>query len=231
MIDYRCIPLAAVLGLTACQPPADWEERLSDEKVESAAQAPEIDEITLEKRDDGLFYAKGADKPFTGTDVEPDKVKAEEEGRMGFVVATPYVDGKVHGDKTTYYPSGPMQEERTYEHGVPKSSVVYFPESSGGGIKVKVNLNAADKAEGLYQRWHPNGQLHTEGHLDADERFHGEFKEYDEDGQLQAHYQWEHQKLVEVIFETPEQKQLRLEKKVFLPSEKPAAPASGEDSP
>jgi hypothetical protein len=211
-IRIRPIPAFAILAaclLPACQPPADWEGKTAAGSKDKPAGPPAIDDIKLEKRDDGLFYQVGASEPFTGTDVEPDTVKATEESRLGFVISATYAAGKPHGTRTTYYAAGGVQEERVYENGVPKKTTTYYPSSKGGGKKVEVELNAKDVGEGKITRWYPNGKVQTDANLDAEEKWHGEFKDYNEQGELKGHYRWEHGALREIIFETPEQKTQR----------------------
>ena len=203
---FLFLPLAAMI--VGCQPAPEWEaEAERAAKSEGGKlRAPAIDQLTLEKRADGLMYEPGAGKPFTGKDVEPLLEGDPPQPREGFSVVTPYVDGKIHGAKETYFSSGRLREARIYEHGIAKESTVNFP---SGKKKLFAKLNAKDVAEGEYKRWHENGQLHTEGAHDADERFQGEFKEYDEQGKLTGHYLWEHGKLMKIFFETPEQKEER----------------------
>jgi antitoxin component YwqK of YwqJK toxin-antitoxin module len=203
------ILLPAFLLLVACQPAPDWEkdaERAAKSKS-GKLEAPAIDTIKTEKRADGLVYEVGKDTPYTGRDVEPQNAKDPSQERTGYVVVTPYLNGKIHGAKETYFPSGRLREARIYDNGVAKESTVYF---SSGKKKLYAKLNAKDVAEGEYKRWHENGQLHTEGAHDADERFQGEFKEWNENGELTGHYLWEHGKLLKAIFETPAQKEDRL---------------------
>lgn len=197
--------------MVACQPSPDWEadaER-AIKSEEGGLDAPAIDKLTLEKRADGLMYEPGSEKPFTGKDVEPLMAGNPPQPREGFAVIIPYLDGKIHGTKETYFSSGRLRETRIYEHGVAKESTVNFP---SGKKKLFAKLNAKDVAEGEYKRWHENGQLHTEGAHDENERFQGEFKEYDDQGKLTGHYLWDHGVLKKVIFETPEQKDERLKK-------------------
>lgn len=201
--------LAAAILFSSCQPQPDWKdesERAAKSK-KGGLEAPAIDQIKLEKRADGLMYEAGAEKPFTGKDVEPLLAGDPPQPREGFAVVTPYVDGKIDGAKETYFPSGRLREARIYEKGIAKESTVYFP---SGKKKLFAKLNAKDVAEGEYKRWHENGQLHTEGAHDENERFQGEFKEYDEEGKLTGHYLWESGVLKKIFFETPAQKEDRL---------------------
>jgi len=208
----RLIPTLPVFSvilftLSACHPPEEWTQR--EEKQErSGTELPELTNIEIEVREDGLVVEKGTEVPFTGTLVVPDKV-AEEEGKPGRRMSVPYQDGRMHGVRVKYFPSGRVVEERVYEHGVPKSSLSYF---SSGAKKYEISLNAEDKGEGPYRRWHENGQLQSEGTFNANERFQGEFKEYDTEGNLIGHYIWEDQKILQILFESEEQKANRLER-------------------
>ena len=163
----------------------------------------------MEKRDDGKFYLKGSDQPFTGTDIEPDEKKAKEENRIGFVMVTPYEDGVVHGTVKIYYPNGDLQEELVMDKGARKLSTIYYTK---GAKKTHVAFNAKGVAEGPYTRWHPNGQVHTEGTFDENEKFHGDFKRFDEEGKLIAHFTTEHGRISTVHFENEEMKKERLAK-------------------
>jgi hypothetical protein len=207
--SFLFLPLVALFA--GCQPSPKWEaeaERASKSEG-GKLSAPAIDQITLEKRPDGLMYEPGAEKPFTGKDVEPLLEGNPPQPREGFSVVTPYVDGKIHGAKESYFPSGRLREARVYENGIARQSTVYFP---SGAKKIFVKLNAKDVAEGEYKRWHENGQLHTDGAHNENERFQGEFKEYDAEGKLTGHYLWEAGVLKKIFFESPAQKEERLKK-------------------
>lgn len=177
------------------------------------APRPAAQEVKVEVRDDKLAYLPGAATPFTGDAIEihADRTPATVKRLI------PYVEGKKHGKVTTYTPGGKIREERAYDHGKPVSSDVYH---TNGQRKIAVLLNEKDLAEGLYRRWYDNGVLESECNFDADERFHGIEKDYDRSGKLVAEYRKEHGKLVEIIFETPEMKAIRIEKET-----PPAAPA------
>ena len=208
-VPGRLLLAAASLATIACQPPANWEkdaEKAAESKT-GKLQPPEIDTVTLEKRADGLMYAAGADKPYTGKDVEKLVTGEKPEDRKEYVVVTPYKDGKIDGTKETYFMTGRLREGRIYKAGEAIESTVYFP---SGKKKLYAELNAKDVAEGDYKRWHENGTLHTEGAHDADERFQGVFKEFDDQGKLTGQYLWEHGVLKKAIFETPAQKEDRL---------------------
>lgn len=162
-------------------------------------------EVKVEVRADGLAYLPGTDAPFTGDAIEvhadhqPPTVKKR----------IPHLNGRKHGEVTTYTPKGRIREVRKYEHGRPLSSDVYH---TNGQKKIAVLLNEKDLAEGPYRRWHDNGVLESECHFDSEERFHGVEKDYDREGKLVAEYRKEHGKLVEIIFETPAMKAIRIQK-------------------
>ena len=80
-------------------------------------------------------------------------------------------------------------------------------------------LNANDSGEGKLTVWYPDGTLLSQMNRDAEGRFHGEAREYSEDGKLKAHLMWEHGKLVRILFETPAQTEHRLEKYGKVPWE------------
>jgi hypothetical protein len=171
-------------------------------KSSKPAVAPAV-AVPIEVRADGLAYRPGESAPFTGEAVElhPEITPAAAARRI------PYVDGKKHGSVTRWTPKGKMIEDRRYENGVPKSCLNYH---SNGQKKIQVVLNAQDKAEGPYFRWYDNGVLQVESGFDSEERFHGEEKIYNREGKLVGHYRNEHGKFMEVIFETPEEKEHRL---------------------
>jgi len=193
----------AVLALTQCDRPAGSPtSELKKPKRGQLAAEPAV-EVSVEIRSDGLAYRPGEVSPFTGEAVElhPGLSPAVAMRRV------PYVDGKKHGSVTRWTPKGKMIEDRQYENGVPKQCFTYH---SNGQKKIHVLLNAQDKAEGPYFRWHDNGVLQVESGFDAEERFHGEEKIYDREGRLAGHYRNEHGVFKEVIFETPEEKEHRL---------------------
>ena len=98
-----------------------------------------------------------------------------------------------------------------------RSTTKYYSKSQGGGRKMEATLNDREKIEGRSVRYSPEGRIEIEAHTDADEKTHGESKEFGSDGSLVGHYRWEHGKLVEIVFETPQQKSLRESKSVPAP--------------
>ena len=172
-------------------------------------------EVKVETRADTLAYLPGASTPFTGDAID---IYAEEQPAT-VKRRIPYLEGRKHGKVTTYTPKGRVREERAYDDGRPVSSDVFH---SNGQRKIAVLLNEKDLAEGPYRRWYDNGVLESECTFDSEERFHGIEKDYDREGKLVAEYRKEHGKLVEIIFETPEMKAIRIQKETPPPA--PAKP-------
>ena len=209
---------ALALLLAACQPQNAPQRKAG---ADPRPGPPAVDDIQLEKRPDGLWYQTGAQQPFTGTDIEPDRKKAEEENRLGFIVVSPYENGLVHGTLKVYYPNGDLQEEVVYEKGARKLSTMYY---TGGQKKHHVAFNARNLAEGPYTRWHKTGQPETVGTFDENEKYHGDHKIYDENGQLIGHYTMTHGVATEIHFETDEMKKHRAEKHFDQPPVQNPAP-------
>lgn len=201
------VPLLVLSSLTLVSCRAE-PEKVSQQKKEPPLPAQEV---KVEVRADSLAYLPGASKPFTGDAIEvhADHHPATVKRRI------PYLDGHKHGKVITYTPKGRIREERAYDHGKPISSDVYH---TNGHKKIAVLLNEKDLAEGLYRRWHDNGVLESECNFDSEERFHGIEKDYDREGKLVAEYRKEHGKLVEIIFETPEMKAIRIQKETPPPA-------------
>lgn len=217
------VPVVALVLLAACQPAAEWERGIR-RKVTLPAEpesAPAIDRITLEQLADGLFHQTGQAGPFTGIDVEPANKGDEPDAADGMVVATPYKGGRIDGTRTTYSAGGEVRELRVYANGVPQESTLFYPRSRGGGKKLHTNLNANDCGQGLFRRWYPGGQPSTEATLDENGKWHGDFKEFAEDGTPAAHYRWQHGRLVEIVFETPARKAQREKEQPALKVEHP----------
>jgi hypothetical protein len=148
-----------LLSLTPWLVQCDSRPKSADHSEKSARKSrpttPPAVAVPVEVRADGLAYRPGEPTPFTGEAVElhPDVTPGAVMRRI------PYVDGKKHGSVTRWTPKGKILEDRKYEHGAPKSCVNYH---SNGQKKIEVILNAKDKAEGPYFRWHDNGVLQVE---------------------------------------------------------------------
>jgi hypothetical protein len=206
-----CLPF--VLLIAGCGP---GDETPGTRPQKATGRFPELKELKVEIRADGLAYLPGSTSPFSGDAIELHYDRTPPR----LHVRTPYRQGRIDGVKTTYSSGGKLREERAYKEGKPVSSIVYH---GNGQKKIEVRLNDRDLAEGPYRRWHDNGILESEATFDADERFHGEEKDYDRSGKLVGHYRKEHGRLVEALFETPEMKAGRIEKwGPSLPGDLPA---------
>lgn len=203
MVVSGCLLAFVLCGCGAKKPTS---EKLEGE--DTAQSAPAIDEITLEESADGLMVEVGKSEPFTGVDIEPMEESGGEEGTKQFVVETPYAGGLIDGVKRTYFSGGAIREERTYKNGVPVQVETYY---SDGSKKFSGKLNSNDRVEGPTQRWSKDGVVVAEGSYDADEKHHDIWKEYDDSGELAAEYLWNHGKIEKIIFETPQQKERRLQ--------------------
>ncbi len=197
-----------VSGLAAC--------RKEETKV-SAAAAPEqvpLEPVLVGIQPDGLGYLPGSSTPFTGEAILPFPDMpwlAKQKER--------FVGGKRDGDKVELYKSGRTKSLRRYEMGVPKYAASFYP---NGQMKFEAPLNAHDKAEGPYKRWHENGTLESTATMDGKDQWDGEKKEWTEAGELQSHLVFRHGVLEKIIFETPEAAEAR--KAAGMEPEQAAAP-------
>ncbi|HEX5223078.1 MAG TPA: DUF5107 domain-containing protein [Verrucomicrobiae bacterium] len=170
----------------------------------------------LERRADGLDYEAGATKPFSGVNAGLQIVPERSNQNIGFSKLTPYAKGQIDGVDRFFYPKGALDQERIYQRGVPRSMTQYY---SNGMRKFWSELNQDGRGEGKLNVWYPDGTLLSEMTRDSEERFHGEAREYSEDGKLKAHLLWEHGKLANIYFETSAQTEHRLEKYGKVPWE------------
>jgi hypothetical protein len=201
----RFLVYPSLLWIAACMMPACSPREKAGESSPSKHHLPLLQEVKVEVRADGLAYLPGASVPFTG-----DAIALHfERTPPRLYIRTPYRDGKLDGVKATYTVGGKLREERSYKMGRPLTCVVYY---GNGQKKLELQLNERDMGEGPYRRWHDNGVLEAESLLDANERLHGEEKDYDREGKLVAHYRNDHGILVEVMFETPQVKAERIAK-------------------
>lgn len=186
--------LLALSGLLiSCGPPPP--------QTQAHPQRQPIPAVAVTTGPDGLAYLPPSTTPFTGDAITPHPdapwlVKYRE----------PYRLGKRDGDKVELFKSGGVKTLRRYQDGVPQYAASYH---KNGQIKFELPLNAADKGEGPYKRWYPDGTLESTAALDSAERWHGELKEWDPTGTLKAHHILEHGLLKEIIFESAEARAAR----------------------
>ena len=165
--------------------------------------------VRLEQRADGFFNENGASKSFSGVNAELNFVAERANQNIGFSMLTPFDKGRIAGTKQCFFPKGALDQERVYRRGQPQFMTQFF---SNGMKKFWSELNANDGGEGKLMVWYPDGTLLSQMNRDSEGRFHGEAREYSEDGKLKAHLMWEHGKIVRILFETPAQTEHRLEK-------------------
>lgn len=171
--------------------------------------------VRLERQTDGLVY-EGTSKPFSGVTVELNLMPGRSNQDIGFTALTPYQNGRVEGTKRFFYPKGAIDQEHIFRRGTPQTMTQYY---SNGMKKFWSELNATGSGEGKLTVWYPDGTLLSQMNRDSEERFHGEAREYSEDGELKAHLLWEHGKLANIFFETSAQTEHRLEKYGKVPWE------------
>lgn len=162
----------------------------------------------LEVREDGRAYAQGEAQPFNGWAATLESLPTRANKDLGFSVLTPYHNGRMEGTRWFFYPGGARDQEKLYKDGNPQEVLAYF---SSGAKKYQAQLNAQDQMHGAHTRWYPDGVVHART-LHAGGQFHGEAREYSEDGALKAHYTWERGVIVKIHFETPAQIEHRHEK-------------------
>jgi antitoxin component YwqK of YwqJK toxin-antitoxin module/tetratricopeptide (TPR) repeat protein len=170
----------------------------------------------LEQRADGLRYERGAEKPFSGVNAELNLLPERANQNLGFSTFTPYIRGRIEGTKLFFFPKGSLDQERIYRNGKPVATTQFH---NNGQKKFYSELNENEGYTGRLIGWYPDGTLLSELTRDADGRFHGEAREYSEDGKLKAHLLWEHGKLARIFFETSAQTEHRLEKHGKVPWE------------
>lgn len=138
-------------------------------------------EIPLESahRQDGLLFALGESRPFSGLLVEshPNGSRKLEIGvwngrlegpsRGWFSDGTPEVQETFHNDlsdglRTRWHPNGAKRSEATIRQGILDGP---FTEWHANGVKA-VSMQMKDgKADGLVEAWHPSGTLKSRSTL------------------------------------------------------------------
>ena len=114
----------------------------------------------LEVGDDGLQYASGEEKPFTGVSVEfyPDGTKRN--------IYT-WKNGKENGlHKIWHEGTSLKKQEVQYSEGLMDGTAIrWHPD---GQLK-SLEHYAKGKKQGLFLKWHPNGQLAKAGFYEDDQ--------------------------------------------------------------
>jgi antitoxin component YwqK of YwqJK toxin-antitoxin module len=95
-----------------------------------------------------------------------------------------YEKEKLHGVRTTYYPSGRKELEETYQFNLITGPVIHYYEN---GKMQRQSLYRAGRQHGPYVSYHPNGKIKEQGEYVANKK-HKEWKEFDEEGKLVKSY-------------------------------------------
>ncbi|HRW98357.1 MAG TPA: toxin-antitoxin system YwqK family antitoxin, partial [Cyclobacteriaceae bacterium] len=91
-----------------------------------------------------------------------------------------YENGKLHGLRTTYYPSGKKALEEMYQFNLITGPVKSYYET--GKVQWECDYRAS-RQHGQYTSYYPNGQIKEQGEYVANKK-HKEWKEYDEQGNV-----------------------------------------------
>lgn len=91
-----------------------------------------------------------------------------------------YVNGKLEGEKRTYYGIGPLFSTEIFKDG--KSAGKYETFYASGAKKVEAN-SANDELNGAYTSYHANGQVEVKCNY-ANGKLQGEYQEFGENGKL-----------------------------------------------
>lgn len=140
-------------------------------KIDEIEERIEITKI-LEGGIERILYKKGENKPFTGK-----IVKDFENDGVSFEINVK--NGKLYGNRTTYYRGGQIQSESIYENGIPINEAKYYYEDG----QPQVFIDYKNKIKKTYYR---DGTLYVEVRfLDNDEwKYEGEAKLYYQTGEI-----------------------------------------------
>ena len=135
----------------------------------------------IKSNQDGLFYEKFMDTPFSG------KVTGEEQGKIS--------KGKRDGKWIKYYENGQFLFEGNYKDGKKEGEQLAYYEN--GQLRRKSNYKD-DKKDGEWIGYYENGQLRIKGNY-KDGKLDGEFLMYDEDGKLKRTRIYKDGEIIETI--------------------------------
>lgn len=107
-----------------------------------------------------------------------------------------FVDQKLHGNCCEWYENGAIKSEYHYVHGdFEGAQKEYYPHEVGETPLLKMKTFYRNKVQdGLYEEWHPNGQIAVQVSLQGGVR-HGPSKEWFENGQPKIDEQFAEGKL------------------------------------
>jgi antitoxin component YwqK of YwqJK toxin-antitoxin module len=104
-----------------------------------------------------------------------------------------YENGKLHGIRTTYYPTGQKSLEETYQFNLITGPVKSYYEN--GKIKWQCDYRAG-RQHGLYTSFYETGMMKEQGEYIANKK-HKDWVEYDEQGKVIKTYTFKAGILVE----------------------------------
>jgi antitoxin component YwqK of YwqJK toxin-antitoxin module len=91
-----------------------------------------------------------------------------------------YMDGKLHGNRYAYYPSGKIKKEEILKFNLLAGPVKSYFEN---GKPEEVGEYRSNRKHGLFTTYFSTGQIREQGQYVGDKK-QGEWKEYDEQGNL-----------------------------------------------
>jgi len=97
-----------------------------------------------------------------------------------FVMTETYLDGRLHGMRTQYYPNGKPSAAETWQYDLITGPVKNYYED---GTLSSEGLYRANRRHGLYTAYYPNKKIKEQGVYVSNSK-HKEWKSYDETGKL-----------------------------------------------
>ena len=91
-----------------------------------------------------------------------------------------YLDGRLHGTRTTYHHNGKKALEQTYQFNLITGTVRQFREQ--GSLEWECEYRNS-RMHGPFTSYFPSGKVQEQGSYTAN-RKHGEWKEFDENGEV-----------------------------------------------
>ena len=150
-----------------------------------ATQGQETVSVRLLKKTDGLFYAAGADSPYTGQVVTFTKAGVRQSMEN-------YLNGKAEGNWERYWPGGQLKREKRFQGG---HQVLRQQWYENGALKEHVEMKDGI-GYGKIRLWWPDGRLRRNVLVGDGLRPHGHVLEYAEDGSIIADAIFHHGKYV-----------------------------------
>ncbi|TLD69976.1 hypothetical protein FEM03_14690 [Phragmitibacter flavus] len=138
---------------------------------------------SLEERADGLFYEKGAEKPFTGTQNKVDK----ESGKLR--AETQFENGQKHGWDRRWYRDNldQMHRQWLWVRGEPAFFWSWWPNGVMRELASQRSgkeFGRADIAYGSYVKWFDSGKIQFKARYDEKFFWQGHVLDYNDAGQL-----------------------------------------------